>query len=402
MALSDLSIRNAKAGDKPRKLTDEKGLYLLVTPQGAKHWRYDYRFGGKRRTHAVGSYPKLSLVAARDMVDGIRKMIIDGIDPSEAKKAQDASDSGADSFETIAQEWFLKFSPPWALSHSDRVIRALKRDIFPWIGKRPIKEITAPEYLAVLRRVENRGAVDTAHRLRQIGSAVFRYAVATGRAERDPTGDLRGAIPPARGGHMAAITDSKETANLLRAIDGYRGGIIVRCALMLAPMIFVRPGELRHAEWTEIDLDKAEWSIPAEKMKMRQPHIVPLSRQAVSVLMEIHAVTGEGRYVFPSPRTWDRPMSENAVLAALRSLGYSKEQMCGHGFRSMASSLLNAQGWSPDVIERQLAHVDRNKVRAAYNRHDYLPERIRMMQSWADYLDILRDGAELIPFRKAE
>ena len=402
MALTDLAVKNLKPEAKLKKYSDRDGLYIVVTPQGGKLWRFDYRFRGKRKTLAMGTYPEKSLQDVRDELMEARKMLAKGLDPGEAKRHRKEMERGGDAFELIAREWFSKFSRDWATGHADRVIRALERDIFPWIGLRPVREITAPEYLSVLRRVENRGAVDTAHRLRQIGSAVFRYSIATGRAERDITADLRGAIPPAREGRMAAITDTKEIGPLLRAIDAYRGGIIVKCALRLAPLLFVRPGELRRMEWAEIDFDKAEWKIPAEKMKMRESHIVPLSNQALEILEEIRAVTGEGRYAFPSPRTWERPMSENAVLAALRSLGYTKEQMSGHGFRSMASTLLNAQGWSPDVIERQLAHVDRNRVRAAYNRHDYLPERQKMMQTWADYLDSLREGAEVIPFRKAE
>jgi integrase len=402
MALTDLAVKNLKPENRMKKYTDRDGLYVVVTPSGGKLWRFDYRFRGKRKTLSIGPYPEWSLTEAREELEKARKMLSRGLDPAEAKQHRKEIERGENGFELIAREWFSKFSREWAPGHADRVIRALERDVFPWIGNRAVHEITPPEYLKVLRRVEERGAVDTAHRLRQIGSAVFRYCIATGRAERDICADLRGAIPPVRGKNMAVITDHQEVGALLRAIDEYRGGLIVRCALRLAPLVFVRPGELRRMEWAEINFTTAEWVIPAEKMKMRQAHIVPLSSQALEILEEIKAVTGEGQYVFPSPRTWERPMSENAVLAALRSMGYAKEQMTGHGFRSMASTLLNAMGWEPDVIEKQLAHSEKNRVRAAYNRHDYLPERTKMMQAWANYLDALREGATVLPFRKAE
>ena len=398
--LTDAIIRNTKPKDKPFKLTDGAGLYLLINPTGSRLWRLRYHIGGLEKKLSIGPYPEVSLKEAREKAVEAKKAIRTGIDPSQAKKAQKASASGADSFETIAREWFEKFSPGWAPGHAERVIRLLERDVFPWIGNRPIKVISAPELLSVLRRVESRGAVDTAHRCRQTAGAVFRYAIATGRAERDPVPDLRGAIPPAREGHMAAMTDPKALGGLLRAIDAYEGGLIVRCALRLAPLVFVRPGELRRAEWKEIDFERGEWIIPGEKMKMREPHIVPLSRQAVEILREIQPFTGGSPYVFPSPTSMTRPISDMALLTALRRMGISKEEMTIHGFRSTASTLLNAQGWSADVIERQLAHVERNKVRAAYNRHDYLPERRKMMQAWANYLDELKAGGEVIPFRK--
>lgn len=398
--LTDAIIRNTKPKDKPFKLTDGAGLYLLINPTGSRLWRLRYHIGGLEKKLSIGPYPEVSLKEAREKAVEAKKAIRTGIDPSQAKKAQKASASGADSFETIAREWFEKFSTGWAPGHAERVIRLLERDVFPWIGNRPIKVISAPELLSVLRRVESRGAVDTAHRCRQTAGAVFRYAIATGRAERDPVPDLRGAIPPAREGHMAAMTDPKALGGLLRAIDAYEGGLIVRCALRLAPLVFVRPGELRRAEWKEIDFERGEWIIPGEKMKMREPHIVPLSRQAVEILREIQPFTGGSPYVFPSPTSMTRPISDMALLTALRRMGISKEEMTIHGFRSTASTLLNAQGWPADVIERQLAHVERNKVRAAYNRHDYLAERRKMMQAWANYLDELKAGGEVIPFRK--
>ncbi len=400
MALTDTEIRNARPKDKPYKLTDGQGLYLLVTPKGSKLWRLKYRIGGIEKTLSLGKYPQVSLKETRNKAFEAKQGLSSGIDPSQAKKAQKASDSGGDTFETISREWFGKFSAGWAPGHAERVIRLLERDVFPWLGEKVIKEITAPELLAVLRRIEARGAVDTAHRARQTAGAVFRYAVATGRAERDPSGDLRGAIPPARGGHMAAITDPKKLGGLLRAIDAYEGGLIVRCALRLAPLVFVRPGELRRMEWAEVSVERGEWVIPGEKMKMREPHVVPLSKQALEILEEIRPFTGAERYVFPSPMSSNRPLSDMALLTALRRMGIAKEEMTIHGFRAAASSLLNAQGCPSDVIERQLAHAERNKVRAAYNRHDYLPERRKMMQAWADYLGGLKAGVEVIPFRR--
>jgi integrase len=400
MSLTDPAIRNAKPGEKPIKLADEKGLYLLIVPAGGKWWRLDYRFAGKRKTLSMGTYPEVSLKEARDKRDDARKQLAQGIDPGETRKAMKAAQSAeADTFEVVAREWHTKFSPTWTPEHGERIIRRFERDVFPWMGKRPIREITAPELLAALRRIESRGALDTAHRAHQNCGQVFRYAVATGRADRDPSGDLRGALPPVRDKHHASITDPKGIGELLRAIDDYRGSFVTQCAMRLAPLVFVRPGELRSAEWSEFDFDKAEWRIPGEKMKMRDPHIVPLSTQAAAILLELQPLTGRGRYVFPSARTpnGDRCMSENAVLAALRRLGYTKDEMTGHGFRSMASTLLNEQGWHRDAIERQLAHTERNAVRAAYNYAEHLPERRKMMQAWADYLDGLKRSADVIP-----
>ena len=398
--LTDTSIKNAKPKEKPYKLADGGGLYLLVTPNGSRLWRLKYRVGGIEKLLSFGSYPQVSLKEARDKAFEAKQGLSSGIDPSQAKKAQKASTSGADSFEAVAREWFGKFSTGWAPGHAERVIRLLERDVFPWLGEKVVKEITALELLSVLRRIEARGAIDTAHRARQTAGAVFRYAVATGRAERDPSDDLRGAIPPARGGHMAAITDSQKLGGLLRAIDAYEGGLIVRCALRLAPLVFVRPGELRAMEWAEVSVERGEWVIPGQKMKMKREHIVQLSKQALEILEEIRPFTGAGRYVFPTPTSSNRPLSDMALLTALRRMGITKEEATVHGFRATASSLLNAQGWPSDVIERQLAHVEKNQVRAAYNRHDYLPERRKMMQAWSDYLDGLRVGGEIVPFRK--
>lgn len=399
MPLTDTAVRKAKPNPKPYKLADERGMYLEVMPNGSKYWRMKYRHSGKEKRLALGVYPDVSLADARDRRDQARKQLANGVDPGAAKQAakRTAKAETQDSFEALAREWFAKYSPSWAAGHSEKIIRRFERDIFPWIGSRPIAQITAPDLLAVLRRIESRGAIDTAHRAHQNCGQVFRYAVATGRAERDPSGDLRGALSPSRKRHHASITDSKEIGALMRAIDSYQGSFVTKCALRLAPRLFVRPGELRKAEWSEFDLDNSEWRIPAEKMKMRVPHIVPLSAQALAVLRELYALTGDGQYAFPGARSSTRPMSENTVNGALRRLGYGKEDLTGHGFRSMASTLLNEQGWHRDAIERQLAHAERDSVRAAYNYAEHLPERRKMMQHWADYLDALASGAKVVP-----
>ena len=391
MPLTDTAIRNAKHQIKQYKLTDEKGMYLLVNKAG-KYFRLDYRFAGKRKTLALGVYPDVKLVEAREKRDDARKMIANGVDPGQTRKVQKSIqiEQTENSFEAIAREWHGKYSSNWADSHAKKILRRFELYIFPWLGSRPIAEITPPELLAVLRRIESQGILETAHRAQQNCGQVFRYAIATGRAERDPSADLRGALTPAKHARMATITEPKKIGELLRAIDGYEGTPVAKCALKLAPLVFVRPGELRHAEWVEIDLDKAEWRIPAEKMKMKDPHIVPLSSQAVEVLCEILPITGKGQYVFPSVRTNSRPMSENTVLAALRRMGFTKEEMSGHGFRAMASTVLHEQGWPSDIIERQLAHAERNSIKAAYNHAQHLPERRKMMQSWADYLEKIK------------
>ena len=398
--LSDTAIKNAKPGTKPVKLSDEKGLFLLLSPAGGKWWRLKYRFGGKEKLLSLGTYPEVSLKAAREKRDEARKLLAADADPGENRKAVKAakSDRAANSFEVIAREWFAKQSATWSENHGSRIIQRLERDIFPWIGGRPIADIAAPELLSVLRRIEERGAVETAHRAHQNCGQVFRYAIATGRAERDPSPDLKGALPPVKQSHHAAITEPKAIGALLRAIDDYQGHFVTKCALRLAPLFFVRPGELRKAEWTEFDLDKAEWNIPAERMKMREPHLVPLAAQAVATLRELHALTGSGRYVFPGARTNGRPMSDNAVLAALRRMGFAKDEMSGHGFRAMARTILDeVLQVRPDFIEHQLAHAVRDPNGRAYNRTAHLAERKKMMQQWADYLDKLKAGAEVIP-----
>ncbi|MFI0413776.1 MAG: tyrosine-type recombinase/integrase [Candidatus Thiodiazotropha sp.] len=400
MALTDTAVRRAKPHDKARKLFDSGGLFLLVNPNGSKYWRFKYRFHGVEKLLALGVYPDVSLKSARDKRDAARQQVADGVDPSEARKAEKAARASNNSFEAIAREWWAKRAASWSKGHSSRVLLRLENDVFPWIGAKPIGAITSAELLIVLRRVEKRGALETAHRIHQSCGQIFRFAVSTLRAESDPSAALKGALPPANSKHHASITDPKQIGELLRAIDGYQGQFVTRCALQLAPLVFVRPGELRHAEWSEIDLDKAEWRIPSKKMKMGTVHIVPLSTQAVAILNEIKPLTGAGKYVFPGVRSNKRAMSENTVTGALRRLGYASGEMTGHGFRSMASTVLNEQGWHKDAIERQLAHMERNSIRAAYNYAEYLPERIKMMQAWADYLDGLKGGADVIPIKK--
>ena len=399
MALNDTQIKNAKPKAKPYKLADEKGLTLLINPSGSKWWRLRYRVNGREKMLSLGVYPDVSLKKARERRDNERELIADNIDPSKARQSDKASLSNT--FEGVAREWFAKHSKNWAGRHSGRIIARLEKDVFPWIGSLPIAKITAPELLTCLRRIESRGKLETAHRILQNCGSIFRYAVATGLAERDPSGDLRGAIPPAQGKHHATITDPKKIGGLLRAIDGYDGSLVVRSALQLAPLVFVRPGELRQAEWKEFNFDEHEWRIPGERMKMRVLHIVPLSKQAVAVLKELQPLTGSGRYLFPGARTTARPLSDNALNAALRRMGYEQGTMTAHGFRSMASTLLNEQGWHRDAIERQLAHGERDAIRAAYNYAEHLPERRKMMQHWADYLDGLRSGAKVITFKRA-
>lgn len=392
MKLSDARVRNVKAGEKPIKLSDGGGLFLLVQPNGAKGWRLAYRFEGKQKLLSLGIYPAVTLKDAREKREELKRQLAKGIDPSAVRKAVKWAEG--DTFEALAREWFNKFSASWAKGHAEKIIRRLERDIFPWIGKRPTKEISPPELLAVLRRIEARGAVETAHRAMQNCGQIFRYGIATGRAERDPAADLRGAIPPTKVQHHPSVKDPKAIAKLLKAIDGYEGTIVARCALQLAPLVFVRPGELRHAEWSEIDLELADWRIPAAKMKMKEPHIVPLSSQACAILEELRPLTGQGKYVFPGVRGPKRPMSENTVNAALRRLGYEKDEMTGHGFRSIASTTLHELGWPSAVIERQLAHGERNKVKAAYNFAEHLAERRKMMQAWANHLDQLKNASK--------
>ncbi len=404
MALSDVMIRNKKPPGKQVKLYDSDGLFLLVTPQGGKYFRFKYRFDRKEKTLALGTYPEISLTDARQRRDEARKQVAHGIDPGAVKKAQkQAVTSETETFEVIAREWHTKFIHTWTTGHAVKLLSAMTRDLFPWLGTRPIKELKAPELLATLRRIESRGTLETAHRMRGLLGQIFRYAVATGRAERDPAADLRGALPQPNEKHHAAITDPKEAAPLLRAAEGYQGSFVVKCAMRLAPMLFVRPGELRQAEWTEFDLDDAVWNIPASKMKMKEPHLVPLSNQAIEIFKELQPLTGTSRFVFPSARSFARPMSNNAILAALRRMGFSKDEMTGHGFRAMARTILDeVLQVRPDFIEHQLAHAVRDPNGRAYNRTAHLVERRKMMQQWSDYLDKLKAGAEVIPFKTAK
>jgi integrase len=399
MPLTDIKARNAKPKEKTRKLYDERGLYLEISPKGGKWWRFKYRYEGKEKRLSLGVYPDVNLKLARERRDDARKLVANGIDPSENRKAEKLTKGGGNCFEAVAREWYAKYSTNWSANHGGRIIRRLERDIFPWIGDKPIAVVNAPELLSVIQRIEKRGALETAHRALGNCGQVFRYAVATGRAERDPSGDLRGALPPAKGEHFAAVTEPKQVAELLRAIDGYEGSLIVACALRLAPLVFVRPGELRKAKWEDIDLEGGEWRYIVTKTQTQ--HIVPLSRQAIEVLNELQPLTGNGPYVFPGARSKDRPMSDNAILAAMRRMGIGKEEMSGHGFRAMARTMLDeVLGIRPDFIEHQLAHAVRDPNGRAYNRTAHLPERRKMMQDWADYLDKLKADAKVIPLRR--
>jgi integrase len=401
--LTDIKIKKAKPKDKPVTLFDGGGLFLLITPTGGKLWRFKYRHDGKQKLLAFGSYPEITLQDARQRREDARRLLAHDVDPGAVRKAQkQAKIEHMETFEVIAREWHEKYKSKWTVGHATKYLRRLELDLFPWLGTRPIKDITAPELLAVLRRTESRGAIDAAHRLRGLCNMIFRYATATGRAERNPAQDLIGALPPAKKRHLAAITEPKEVADLLRAIDNYHGSFIVRCALRLLPLVFTRPGELRHMQWDELDFENAEWHIPAHKMKLRQPHIVPLSKQSLEILNEIKPLTGNGIYVFHG-RTSNRPMSNNAILAALRNMGYTAEQMTPHGFRAMARTILDeVLQVRVDLIEAQLAHRVLDVLGRAYNRTTHLNERKRMMQTWADYLDGLRAGAKVLPFRTKE
>jgi len=405
MPLTDIKIRRAKPESKAIRLFDGHGLYLEVAPSGGKWWRLKYRFQNKEKRISLGTYPEVSLADAREKTLELRKLVAQGVDPGEQRKAAKiaAIESVTNSYEAIAREWFAKFSRDWTPGHSIKIIQRMERDIFPWMGARPIAEINAPELLRVLRKIEARGALETAHRALANVAQIFSYAIATGRADRNPAPDLRGALPPyRRDKHMAAVTTPDRIGELMRSIDGYTGSMVVRCGLMLSPYVFLRPGELRMATWDEIDFENALWTIPAERMKMRQMHLVPLSKQAIAILREIYPLTSREMYVFPGERDRGRPMSDNAVRSALRRLGWSNDEMTPHGFRAMASTALDNLGFDPKLIERQLAHEEPNKVKAAYKRETwrmYMPERATMMQAWADYLDSLKAGAKVIPIR---
>ena len=392
--LTDKTLKALRPRAALYRLADGNGLCI---PTGARLWRFRYRHNGNARMLSLGAWPAVTLADARQRRDEARKLVAQGIDPSAARKA--TKDADALTFEAIAREWLERrdLAPATAKKHH----WLLERHVLPVLGAKPISSITAADVLGMLQGLEARGLLETAGRARSQVSVVFRHAVATLRAPGDPTVALRGAIKTPKVTHHAAITEPLKLGDLLRALHAYRGGFVVASALKLAPLLFVRPGELRDAEWSEIDLDAATWCIPAHKMKMRASHIVPLSSQAVAILRELQALTGRGQYVFPSPRTSGRPMSENAVTAALRALGYDGDTMTAHGFRSTASTLLHEQGYPSDVIERQLAHKETNAVKDAYNRAQHLPERRTMMQAWADYCDALRIGADVVPIRRS-
>jgi integrase len=392
MGLTDTAIRGAKGREQAYKLSDGGGLYLLVSPTGSRYWRLDYRFNDKRQTIALGVYPDVSLAEARNRRATTRELLARGINPMAQRKLDKltAKVSAETTFRVIADEWAAKRKREGKAEATLEKERWMLADLsYPLIGERPIGEISALELLSVLRKVEETGRHETANRMRGLYGRIFRYAIATGRAERDPAADLKGALTTPVVQHRAALFSPDQVGALVRAIEGYEGKQTTLAALRLAILVFVRPGELRCAEWAEIDLDAGLWRIPAEKMKMRAQHIVPLARQAVAILRQLHRVTGSGRYVFPSLRTRQRPMSECTMNAALRRLGYSKEEVTPHGFRRTASTLLNERGFNRDWIERQLAHRDSDEVRATYNAAEYLAERRGMMQAWADLLDQL-------------
>ena len=413
MALTDVKARNARPGEKQVKLFDGNGLFLLVTPAGGKWWRFKYRFGGKEKLLALGTYPEVSLADARRRREEARKLVANSVDPGAVKKALKVAKAGSDanSFEVVAREWHEKFKVSWSTSHAHVTISRLERNIFPWMGKRPISEIEPPEVLTVLQRMESRGAGETARRMKIVCGQVFRYAVATGRAKRDPTVDLKGALAPAVSKNMAALTDPKDVAELLRATDEYQGTFVVKCALKLAALFFCRPGELRHTKWSEVDFETAQVNVPIERMKLStatkrkckgQLHLIPLSTQAVAILKELQPLTGHSKYVFPGHRSPQRCMSEGAVLMALRKMGFSKEEMSGHGYRAMARTMIRQNlHIDAEYIEIQLSHATKSPNGTAYDRVSFLPERRKMIQQWADYLDELRDGAKVVPIKRA-
>lgn len=406
MPLTATAIKNAKPDTTTRRLFDALGLYLEISPTGGRWWRFKYRFDGKEKRVSLGTFPDTSLAEARDRRDAARKLLAKRVDPSEQRKADKRAEvlRDANSFAAVALEWHGKQAGTWTARHADDVLRRLNSNLIPDLGARPIAEITAPELLAAARKVESRGAHDLSHRMVAVAGQVFRYGVATGRCERDPSGDLRGALTPHKPRNQSAIKPDELPA-LLRAIDGYVaiGDKQTALALRLLCLTFVRTSELIGAEWHEftgLDGDAPTWEIPAERMKMKAPHVVPLSRQAVAILGELRAIGGHSRYVLAG-RNSDKPISNNTLLFALYRLGY-KGKMTGHGFRAVASSALNEAGYRPDVIERQLAHKEPNKVRSAYNRAEYLPERRTMMQQWAGMVDAFAKGADVVPIKRSK
>lgn len=399
--LSDLQISKAKPETKEYKLFDGGGLFLLVTPPGGKLWRFKYRFNDKEKKLTFGAYPSISLAEARQRREDARKLLANGVDPGEIKKAQKAANAEAASntFESIAREWHGNSKPDWSDNHAERLMKRLEQDVFPFIGSKPIADIKTPEIVEILKRVSIR-TLETAHRIKTAFYHIFHYAKLHGKIENNPAADLRKILPTVKYTHMAAPTDPKQVTPLLRAIDDFEGSFIVKCALQLAPLVFVRPGELRKAEWSELDLEVATWDIPAEKMKMRQAHLVPLSKQVMSILKELQLLTGHSKYVFPCHRSPLRCMSENTINASLRRMGFDKTEITGHGFRAMARTMLHEiLHFTPDAIEAQLAHAVPDRLGRAYNRTLHLAERKKMMQHWADYLDALKSGAKVRPFK---
>jgi integrase len=390
--LTEMRVRAAKPAEKPYKLFDERGLFMLVTSAGGRLWRFRYWLGGVEKLLTLGTYPDVSLKRAREKRDDARRALADGIDPGAKRRAE--SDAKTNTFLAVADEWLLTKKALLTESTWERDRQQVHKWVIPYLGNKPIASLEAPDLLEVLKRIEAKGVIDTAHRTREVCGRIFRYAIATGRAKHDIAADLVGALAPRTTQHLAAITDPVRVGALLRAIDGYDGQPTTGAALRLAPYVFVRPGELRAAEWSEIVLDGDEplWRIPAERMKMGEAHIVPLARQSVDILRALQPISGRQRYVFPAIGGGGRPLSENTLNGAIRRLGYSGDEMTSHGFRSMASTLLNEQGVHPDLIELQLAHAERNTVRATYNRAQRVAERRTMMQFWADYIDKLRSG----------
>ena len=404
--LSDVQVRNAKPQDAEYKLLDGYGLFLLVTPTGGKLWRLDYRIGDKRKTMALGQYPAVSLADARQRREDARKLLANGQDPGVVKKAvqEAAAVAAASTFERVAAAWFEKRKPEWVESHVVSIKGRLDNYILPAFGCKPIAEVTAADVRTMLLKIEARGTVEAAKRVKVICGQVFRYAVAHDLVAHDPSAALKPSelFRKVEKRHFAAITDPKELAPLLRSIDGYGGSIETRCALRLLPMLLMRPGELRHLEWSEIDVESSQISIPAEKMKMRSAHVVPLSKQVLAILEEIRPLTGAGKYVFPSTRSAERPISDNTLNACFRRMGYDSDTVTAHGFRATARTIMDeVLGFRPDIIEHQLAHAVKDPNGRAYNRTAFIEDRRRMMQHWSDYLDGLKAGAKVIPMHKA-
>lgn len=409
--LTDLALRNAKPGEKPRRLSDGGGLYLEISPNGSKYWRMAYRFAGKQKTLSFGIYPEIPALEARKAAQQAREHLVAGRDPGFIKKVLKVPNCTENTFQAVAVEWIEKFKHMWTDSHFKNVSGRLQRDIYPWIGNRPVGEITPPELLSVLRKIEARGHIESAHRASTNAGQVFMYAIATGRAGRNPAADLKGAIPPPIVRHMSSITDPEQVGELMRAFDRYHGSPLTKYALQLAAHVFLRSGEIRLAEWIEVNFEKAEWRIPISRMKGKKRdkesnpsayHLVPLATQVINILRDVKALSGQGKYLFPGLRSAIRPMSDATLTNALRRMGYSQEELHVHGLRATARTLIRQElGFDEEPIERQLGHAVKGPLGAAYNRADFVEERKRMMQVWADYLDKLKTGGGIIPIRMA-